>query len=50
MILILKCLLHNYVGNNLNKPKKLFVWRSSFCTVFTMTSKYVGTLNLVPRA
>ena len=39
MILILKCLLHNYVGNNLNKPKKLFVGRSSFRTVFTMTTK-----------
>ena len=24
MILILKCLLNNYVENNLNKPKKLF--------------------------
>ena len=24
MILILKCLLNDYVENNLNKPKKLF--------------------------
>ena len=41
MILKLKCLLNNYVENNLNKPKKLFAWR---------LNKYVDTLNLVLRA